>query len=85
MYMRVYQFLAGNCINILDTYTIALTDMNGEVDGTVVVTFQLNGDYEHDTKPAKTDCEKVEGAEYWYYVYKCSKCDQWIVAYADKK
>ncbi len=85
MYSRFYQFVPGNCIDVTDTYIIPLTDMNGEVEGTVVVTFTLEGDYEHDAAPAKEDCEKVEGEEYWYYIYKCNKCNEWIVAYADKK
>ena len=84
-YARVYQFLAGNCIDKNDTYTIVLDDINGEVKGSVVVSFKLVGDYVHDAAPAKENCEKVEGEEYWYYIYKCNKCNEWIVAYADKK
>ena len=81
MYLRVYMIQHGDCVNPDDIYTINLTDLNEEIEGSVVVTFAIDGGYEHDEAPAQADCQKVNGINKTYWVYKCSKCGNWIVAY----
>ena len=73
----------GNCVNPYDTYNMLLAIVEGEeVVGSINVEFQVKNDsYQHDEKPAKEDCKVVEGEERIYWVYKCTKCDLWIVAY----
>lgn len=77
----------GNCVNPADTYnyTVLFTDEVTEEGEAVVVAFDLDGLYVHDTAPVQEDCQMVEGANKWYWVYKCSKCEQWIVAYYENK
>ncbi len=77
----------GTCTALADTYAYTVK-FNEEETGEEVslnVTFQVNGTYVHDEAPAKEDCQKVEGTDKWYYVYKCDKCETWVVAYYENK
>ena len=85
MYLRVYMIQTGDCVDSDDIYTINLTDLNEEIDGSIVVTFEIDGGYEHDEAPAKEDCQVVNGVNKTYWVYKCSLCGNWIVAYYESK
>ncbi len=82
---KVYTIVYGDCVDPYDEYTIVLTDKNEEVSGAIVVNFAINGGYVHDEKPAKEDCHIAEGVDKIYYVYKCSQCGNWIVAYYETK
>lgn len=73
----------GDCMNPADTYVypVVVTDpVTGEVE-TIDVEFKVNGLYVHDEAPAKEDCQEVLGKNKKYWVYKCDKCGNWIVAY----
>ena len=70
------------CADKKDIYTKEITvDANNKITITVTV----NDKYEHTAAPAKAECQKVEGQDKWYYVYKCGNCGLWIVAYYDAK
>ena len=85
---RGYLVNHGHCLQKNDKYTFALA-MDDEL--TIVVEFELDGGYEHDAAPELNGavdldkCVLVEGTEKNYYVYKCDKCGQWIVAYVENK
>ena len=85
MYLRVYMIQHGDCVDSDDIYTINLTDLNEEIEGSVVVTFAIDGGYEHDEIPLQENCQKVNGVNKTYWVYKCEKCGNWIVAYYETK
>ena len=87
--MARYLVSSGNCIDKTDTYAYHLffeNELTGESEF-VLVEFEVEGDYDHDDKPAKEDCQIAtsDDSDKIYYVYKCSKCDQWIVAYYEYK
>jgi hypothetical protein len=82
---KVYLVTYGNCVDPYDKYSIVLTDKDEKVNGAIVVNFAINGGYVHDEAPAKEDCHKAEGVDKYYYVYKCEKCGNWIVAYYEPK
>ncbi len=74
------------CGSEKDTYTIKITDAtveNTEIEITFTVDCNCGG---HSDKPAKADCsitvDKTTGDI--YYIYKCDKCNCWIVAYVDE-
>lgn len=77
----------GNCVDRADTYSyhvIFADEITGE-QNTIVVEFQVDGLYEHDHAPAQEECQKVDGVNKTYWVYKCQKCGNWIVAYYESK
>ena len=71
----------GHCYQKHDayTFTIAGCEAIGE-ETTIVVNFEIESNYAHDGAPADSELVLVEGTEKNYYVYKCSKCGDWIVA-----
>ena len=71
----------GHCYQDHDayTFTIAGCEAIGE-ETTIVVNFNIDMEYSHDGAPADEELVLVEGTEKNYYVYKCSKCGDWIVA-----
>ena len=79
---------AGHCFQKYDVVSIAISgvDVDGlNDDATIVVVFNANNNYSHDEIPAKELCTKVEGTDKYYWVYKCTKCGEWVVAYAEDK
>ncbi len=85
----MYRFLVatGKCDAPADTYeyTVLFNDVvTGELE-TIVITFQVDGIYIHDEAPAQDDCVIVEGKDKYYWVYKCDKCGNWVVAYYENK
>jgi hypothetical protein len=76
----------GHCYQDHDayTFTIAGCEAIGE-ETTIVVNFTIDAGYEHDDAPADEELVLVEGTEKNYYVYKCSKCGDWIVAKYESK
>lgn len=76
----------GDCYQDYDayTFTIAGCEAIGE-ETTIVVNFTIDAGYEHDDAPADEELVLVEGTEKNYYVYKCSKCGDWIVAKYESK
>ena len=79
---------AGHCFQEYDVVSIAISgvDVDGlNDDATIVVVFNANNNYSHDEIPAKELCTKVEGTDKYYWVYKCNKCGEWVVAYAEDK
>lgn len=76
----------GHCYQDHDayTFTIAGCEAIGE-ETTIVVNFKIDAGYEHDDAPADEELVLVEGTEKNYYVYKCSKCGDWIVAKYEAK
>lgn len=72
----------GLCADKKDIYVKVIElDANNKI----TVKFEVNDKYEHTDAPAKELCQKVEGQDKWYYVYKCGNCSLWIVAYYDAK
>jgi hypothetical protein len=47
------------------------------------ITFEVFVGYVHDEAPPFEDLVKVQNTsgDRYYYVYRCSKCGQWIVAH----
>lgn len=43
------------------------------------------GDHIHDEVPPKEECLKQEGEMKTYYLYRCSGCNSWIVAYVEEE
>ncbi len=85
--MGQYIVDSGKCDAKADTYNYHvqfLDPVTGEYN-LVVIEFQVDGVYVHDEAPAQEDCQKVEGQTKWYWVYKCSVCKNWIVAYYENK
>ena len=80
---RVYMIEIGNCLKPYDTYTYNFFDGEKGIDFTV--TFQIDADYVHDEAPALEQCTKVEGDDKTYWVYRCTKCDTWIVVAYEAK
>ncbi len=71
-----YIIKMGNCLEPTDTYCMPI-----DVDGhQVFVTFEAEGNYEHDERPA-LDSELVEldGEDKIYLAYWCTKCEHWII------
>ena len=71
----------GHCYQKHDAYSFVISGCEaiGE-ETTIVVEFEIEVGYEHDDAPADVELVLVEGTEKNYYVYKCSKCGDWIVA-----
>ena len=87
--MARYLVNTGDCIDKTDAYAYHLffnNELTGETEF-VLVEFEVQGDYAHDEKPAKEGCQIATSndSDKIYYVYKCSKCEQWIVAYYEYK
>lgn len=78
----------GHCYQAYDAYTFVISGVDvpaiGE-DNTIVVEFQIAEEYTHDDAPADEELVLVEGTEKNYFVYKCSKCGDWIVAKYENK
>ena len=73
---KAYIVDQGNCLEPTDTYCMPI-----DVDGhQVFVTFEAEGNYEHDERPAD-DAELVEldGEDKIYLAYWCTKCEHWII------
>ena len=82
--MDRYLVEEGHCLNNKDTYVYhaRFADVDGKTE-TIEIEFTVDGDHFHDDKPAMEDCQIAtsKDSDKVYYVYKCSKCNQWIVAY----
>ena len=78
----------GHCYQEYDIYSFAISGnyapaLGLEDDKTIVIEFLIDVYYAHDAAP-EIDSEKrivIEGDEKYYYVYKCTKCGEWIVDY----
>ena len=81
--MGKYIVATGDCMNPADTYIypVAVVDPVTEEVVVINIEFKVNGLYVHDEAPAKEDCQVVYGQNKTYWVYKCTKCGNWIVAY----
>ena len=80
----------GHCYQKHDVYTFAISGFDVPALGlgeneSFVVEFEIEVGYEHDGAPADSELVLVEGTEKNYYVYKCSKCGDWIVAKYENK
>ena len=85
--MARYIVAFGNCVNPADTYhytVFFLDEVTGEAES-VLVSFEVDGSYVHDIAPAQDACQMVTGENKYYWVYKCTKCGNWIVAYYANK
>ena len=83
-----HSYEPGNCQYPIDNYSYSYyTDSNQDFFGTSYVTFsfKVNAPYEHDAAPAKEDCTVTEGVNDIYYVYFCTRCDHYVVAYSEPK
>lgn len=84
-YENVFTVAKGHCLQQYDLFTATLTGEYGigSVEAPITITFEVDNGYSHDKAPAEGSEELVlvEGTEKNYYVYKCSLCGQWIVAY----
>ena len=78
---ETYEIDYGNCFRENDIYTIEVEYIGTKMD----VTFEINGDYDHDEAPAKDECVITEGDNFIYYSYLCSKCNSWVIAYVENK
>lgn len=84
-YENIFTVVPGDCLQQYDLFTVVLTGEYGvgSVETPITVEFKVDNGYSHDKAPAEGSEELVlvEGTEKNYYVYKCSLCGQWIVAY----
>ena len=70
----------GNCLNPFDRYACTMV-----IDDTpIIIELNVAGN-DHDASPAVDDCYKVELPEMYYYIYQCTKCANYIVAYYEYK
>ena len=78
----------GHCFQKHDVVTFVISGVDvAELpdEATIVVELEVDYGYSHDSIPPIEECTEVEGENKFYYVYKCSKCGQWIVAYSKDK
>ena len=82
MYLRVYQIRQGECDDNYDYYTIALTDLNAEINGTILVTFRLAAEYGHNNDLAgnhpDTEWVVIDINGTLYDAYWCFTCEHWV-------
>jgi hypothetical protein len=79
-----YEYTMGDCLGNPDIYRYVT--YHDEFSGQEIdITFEVFVGYVHDEAPPFEDLIKVEGAENNYYVYYCSKCGKWIIAYYEAK
>ena len=71
----------GHCHNHYDTYTVTATGVTGEIELTIKV---ANESYDHDAVPALGDSSLVfvkGNGSYDSWLYLCTKCGDWRIAY----
>jgi hypothetical protein len=74
------EYIPGNCKDPYDTYVYYISDPHLPAD-LCKISFRIANTYEHSEIPPKEECLVRESGNAIYYLYKCEKCGEYMIAH----